>query len=891
MKKIIFTLLCVFSISVTFAQTDISGTVKDNTGVPVTGANVIIVGSSSGATTDFDGNYSFSTSLEGAQTIQISYLGYETQEKAVTLDGNAITLNFALQEGGNSLDEIMLTGSSTFRSQKQAPLSISSVKMKEITKLSANSQADILRSVPGITAEGGGGETATNIFIRGLPSPGQFGYTPLQYDGIPLIGTFGLNSSAHDVYARPDIGFKGVEFVRGGAAILYGSGSTAGLINYTSKTGDSDPGNIINVEWGSGGRIKTDFYSGGQLGQEDSNTFYAVTGFIRKDDGPLDTGLTTRGYQFRANIKKKFDKGSFTLSSHYINDRAQFYLPLPLEGGSREPIAGNDGDDVRQLLPGDLESTSFLHAGGSYQSPIEDGVYTKGGYLMADFKYNLTDRLKFKSKIRFAEYEHNFALYVGGNGGQPNPVTLGEYVNNIAPGNTGFSATYQGGNTQLSANTLVVDNLEVDRLRPMSDYSGEASLTYKTEDNKHNFTLGTFMTRTEVEDVNWQYRALSEFNNDPQLVNLSYTDAGGNNVIYSQGGIYNRIGQTANNFLDQSRTAIYFTDEMIFDRWRFDVGLRFESTKGAINKGIITSSEVYSNPELTDDLRNVQFNTGEFNRGDIKADDLAISLAALYELSESTNLYANISRGFFFPQLRSVGIVNGERDTPYIPEKLAQLEVGAKFGTSKFSGSVAAYYTGLSDRINLVRGTATAGGSIMDLTRSVFDARTIGIEGTWDWEFVESLSFRGTATYQDHKITKNETTVLATGVTTEGGNIDNEIGRQPNILFTAGLHYDANDFDASFGATYYGAKFTNNDNDIELDPFAMGRIGAGYTIKGDEDSNESLRLGFSVFNLFDTKGLTEGNPRTAAGTTSNEAFFFGRPVLPRRLFLTATLNF
>jgi outer membrane receptor protein involved in Fe transport len=890
MKKFIFAVIGLCLSAASFAQTDISGTVTDNTGEPIPGANIFLMGSTSGATSDFDGNYSFTTDLTGSQTLQASYLGFTTIDMKVELNNIALVVDFVLQEGGEQLDEVVLTGSSTFRSQKQAPLSISSVKMAEITKLSANSQADILRSVPGITAEGGGGETATNIFIRGLPSPGQFGYTPLQYDGIPLIGTFGLNSSAHDVYARPDIGFKGVEFVRGGAAILYGSGSTAGLINYTSKTGDANPGNIINVEWGSGGRIKTDFYSGGQLGGEDSNTYYALTGFIRKDDGPLDTGLTTRGYQLRANIKKKFENGSFTFSGHYINDRAQFYLPLPLQGGSREPIAGNDGEDVRQLLPGDLEATSFLHAGGSYQSPIEDGVYTKGGYLMADFKYNLTDRLKFKSKIRFAEYQHNFALYVGGNGGQPNPITLGEYVNNIAPDNTGFSATYQGGNSQLSANTLVVDNLEVDRLRPMSDYSGEASLTYRTDDNKHNFTLGTFMTRTEVEDVNWQYRALTAFNNDPQLVNLTYTDAGGNNVIYSQGGIYNRIGQTSNNFVDQSRTAFYLTDEMIFDRWRFDVGFRYESTKGSISKGIIASSQVYDNPELTDDLRNVQFNTGEFNRGDIEAEDLAVSVAALYELSESTNLYANFSRGFFFPQLRSVGLVNGERDTPYIPEKLAQAEVGAKFGTSKFSGSVAAYYTGLTDRINLIRGTATAGGAVIDISRSVFDARTVGVEATWDWKLVEALSLRGTATYQNHKITKNETTDLVTGVTTEGDNVDNEIGRQPNLLFTAGLHYDANNLDANFGLTYYGDKFTNNTNDIKLDPFAMGRLGAGYTFRGDEDTAQSLRLGFSVFNLFDTKGLTEGNPRTAAGTT-DEAFFFGRPVLPRRFFLTATLNF
>ena len=178
----------------------------------------------------------------------------------------------------------------------------------------------------------------------------NFCFNPLQYDGMPLMSTFGLNSSAHDVYARPDIGFKGVEFVRGGAAVLYGAGSVAGLINYTSKTGDTNPGNVINVEWGSRGRLKTDFYTGGKLGGEDSNTFYAFTGFVRKDDGPIETGLPTRGVQFRGNIKKRFEKGTFTLHGQYIDDKAQFFLPLPLDGDSRERIAGNDGDDVEQLV-------------------------------------------------------------------------------------------------------------------------------------------------------------------------------------------------------------------------------------------------------------------------------------------------------------------------------------------------------------------------------------------------------------------------------------------------------------------------------------------------------------------------------------------------------------
>jgi len=884
-------LLCVFSFSVIAAQTNIKGTIKDNTGSGIPGASIIIKGTTSGATSDFDGNFSFSTPAEGEQTIQVSYIGFTTHEKKVTLNGTTTTINVVLQEGDNNLDEIVLTASATFRSQKNTPMSISSLKQAEITKLSANSQADIIRSIPGITAEGGGGETATNVFIRGLPSPGQFGYTPLQYDGIPLIGTFGLNSSSQDVYARPDIGFKGVEFVRGGAAILYGSGSTAGIVNYTSKTGDSDPGNIINMEWANGGRLKTDFYYGGRVGGEESNTFYAFTGFIRTDNGPLKTGFDTRGYQFRGNLKKKFDNGSFTLSGHYINDRAQFYLPLPLQGGSRELIGGNDGEDVRQLLPGDLEGTSFLTAGGEYKSPIEDGVYTKGGYLLGDFKYNFSDNLKFQSKIRFAEYEHSFALYVGGNGGQPNPVTIADYVNNIASTNTGYSASFQGGTgNQLSANTLVVDNLHVDRLRPMTDFTGEASFTYTTDDNKHNITFGAFGTRTEAEDVNWQYSALTEFNNDPQLVNLTYTDAGGNNVIYSDGGIYNRIGMASNNFLDQTRTAIYVTYEMILEKWRFDVGFRYEWTKGSINKGVLESSTVYSDTELTPELTNVKFRTGEFTRGDIEASDIAISLAGLYELSESTNLYANFSRGFFFPQLRSVGIIDGQRGTPYEPEKLTQFEFGAKFGNDKLTGSIAGYYVGLSDRITIRRGNDSSG-AIVDTERSVFDSKTIGIEANWDWRFAEGLSFRGSGTFQSHEITKDETTDLLQMLRVEGTIVGNKTGRQPNTMIAAGVYYDKNSFDANFGVNYYGNKFTNNNNSDELDAYSLGRLGFGYTIRNKRVANQTLRLGSSVFNLFDSKGLTEGNPRTTGSVSGNEDFFFGRPILPRRFFLTATLNF
>ncbi len=891
MKKLFFAIIFALGVLSVNAQTEISGNVKDDLG-PVPGANVIIAGTSEGTISDFDGNFTLTTNLEGSHTIIISFVGYTTVEKTVNLEGTNVKLDIVLEAGGQQLDEILLTASSTFRSQKKAPLSISSIKQAEIVKLSANSQADILRSVPGITAEGGGGETASNIFVRGLPSGGQYVFNPLQYDGMPLMSTFGLNSSAHDVYARPDIGFKGVEFVRGGAAVLYGAGSVAGIINYTSKTGDTNPGNTINVEWADKGRLRTDFYSGGRLGGEDSNTFYAFTGFVRKDDGPIETGLPTKGVQFRGNIKKRFEKGSFTLHGQYINDKAQFFLPLPLKGGSRERIEGNDGKPVEQLLTGELANTSFSTPGGAYQSPIGDGVSTTGGYIMGDFLYSFSDDLRFKSKVRYANYEHNFALYVGGNGDNGNPITLDNYVQSIAPNATSYIANYQSGdpNQQISGSDLVVDNLHVDRLRPMTDYSGEASLikTINTlNGGSHTLTAGVFLSRTEAEDVNYQFRALTEFNNSPRLVNLSYTDAGGENVIYSEGGLYNRIGMTSNKFLAQNRSALYITDEMIFDKWRFDVGFRYESTDGTFANGGLTSETVYDNPELTDELRNVSYADGSFNRSKVEASSWAVSLAGLYELSESTNLYANFSKGYFFPQIRGFAPVPGINESKYDAENIIQFEAGAKFGNSKLSGSLAAYYVTLKDRIKITQ--AIVGGALVDETKSTQNTSTVGVEATWNYRFVDNFSLRGTATYQDHEITKNINEDLVNGGSTSA-NEGNELARQPNLLGSLGLYFDNVVFDANFSLNHTGAKFSSDANTLELDAITMVRLGAGYTI-GLGENNESLRLGVSVFNLFDSDGITEGNPRAgAAGATEGE-FFFGRPILPRRMFITATLNF
>ena len=82
------------------------------------------------------------------------------------------------------------------------------------------------------------------------------------------------------------------EFVRGGVSNLFGAGSVAGLINYISKTGSDTPEATVQLEFADENRARGDFAMSGPLGQ-DSSLYYALSGFYRYDEGPIDTGNDT----------------------------------------------------------------------------------------------------------------------------------------------------------------------------------------------------------------------------------------------------------------------------------------------------------------------------------------------------------------------------------------------------------------------------------------------------------------------------------------------------------------------------------------------------------------------------------------------------------------------
>lgn len=791
--------------------------------------------------------------------------------------------------------EIIVTGTSRSRAALDTPLAISQLDDTALARAGVTSQADILNTIPSIKADGGGGEVASNVFIRGLPSGGQFQFTPLMYDGMTVLSSFGLNSSAYDVYARNDLGIDRLEFVRGGVSNLFGPGSVAGLINYISTSGGDELAGKAQLEVAERGRYRGDLALSGPLAE---NLYFAVSGFYRTDDGPIETGLETKGGQIRGNLEYRFSDGSgfVKVMGQYIDDQTQFYLPIPLDGPTRSRLRGNDGEIVNSVQNAfDFASLGFnIPGGGRFTSDIAEGVSTRGGMLGLAFEKDFGDSgWGLNGRIEYSDYKHKFGLWSDGDGIINVPETLQSYLTNRNLGalaNAQF--TFAGGGA-VPANSLLFANRFTDRDRPVDDFTAEFNLTKSlvTGNVDHALTLGTFYGNATAGDFNVTTTFLAELNNSPRLVNLTVTNPTTSaQTVISRNGLFNAGAGYVNNEHSAERYAFYVADQMkIGDRFNFDIGFRLETINGDISRErTSTTITDASTPNLSAALRDVIWGNGGFLTGEVSTTEWALAAGALYKLSDSMSLYANASRGFFFPELRSAafrplaaGTAANASVSPgtqsFTAEIIKQAEAGLKISQPGLSLTVSGFWSNLENRRQVLFVNDGRGGLVEQV--NLVGTESYGAEATVDVRIIDNLNFAGNVTWQKAEYTAFDTRIL---------NIGNAVERQPEWLYNAGLYYDDGIFDLSLFTNYTGPNFTAATNAIELDGWNIANLDAGYTM---DIGTSTLRLSVNVFNLFDTDAVTEGSPRQDANQVANGAFFVGRPVLPRRLTARATFTF
>ena len=239
--------MLILSANLILAQTTITGKVVDSENQEaIPGANVIVVGSNTGAVADFDGNFILNTSVELPLTIEVSYIGYGSQTVEVTSADQSISVELSF---GQNLNEVVISASRRVEKALDAPASITILSGAELTN-NANVTDPVrnLINVPGLQFQQ---QAANTINFEMRAGTGVFGTSVF-----PILDYRFLNSPASGSFFNAQSGLSNldldrVEIVRGAASALYGFGVESGVVHFFSKKAIDSPGTSIELIGGN----------------------------------------------------------------------------------------------------------------------------------------------------------------------------------------------------------------------------------------------------------------------------------------------------------------------------------------------------------------------------------------------------------------------------------------------------------------------------------------------------------------------------------------------------------------------------------------------------------------------------------------------------------------
>ncbi|MBZ9730011.1 SusC/RagA family TonB-linked outer membrane protein [Salegentibacter sp. JZCK2] len=283
------TLMLLFMLPMSFfAQETVSGVVSESaTGLPIPGANVIVKGTSNGAVTDFDGNYTIQDVSEG-DILVFSFLGFASTE--IPYEGQA-TLDVQLDEDQATLEEVVLIGYGS-TSEQDATGSVEKISSESFNQGAVVSPEQLIagksagvRITPGSGEPGGGSE----IRIRGGSSLSGNNSPLIVVDGIPLDqrGVQGVRNQLNSINPNEIEDF--VILKDAAATSIYGSRASNGVILITTKSGKKDSPLALTYDLKvSAGRIidKVDVLDAGQfrtLIEETPGTDPSLLGDVNTD--------------------------------------------------------------------------------------------------------------------------------------------------------------------------------------------------------------------------------------------------------------------------------------------------------------------------------------------------------------------------------------------------------------------------------------------------------------------------------------------------------------------------------------------------------------------------------------------------------------------------------
>ena len=226
----------------------VTGRVTDASGQPIVGASVIVRGTTVGVSTDTEGRFVLEVpSPAASQTLEVSYLGYETAAVPV---GSRTSFEVTLQESSSEIEQVVVTALGIKRQEKALSYNVQQVAASDITLVKdANFMNSLSGKVAGVTinASSSGVGGATKVVLRGNKSISQSSNALYVIDGIPMYNFGGGGGTEFDsrgaTEAIADINPEDIESISvltgAAAAALYGSEAANGAVMITTKKGEA----------------------------------------------------------------------------------------------------------------------------------------------------------------------------------------------------------------------------------------------------------------------------------------------------------------------------------------------------------------------------------------------------------------------------------------------------------------------------------------------------------------------------------------------------------------------------------------------------------------------------------------------------------------------------
>jgi iron complex outermembrane recepter protein len=257
MKKILYLILSIISINLSFAQKSIKGKIYDaNTKEPVVGATVKVENTPLGAITDISGTFEIKAN---ATKLVVTNIGYETKTIDVIEGKN---LSISLETASEDLQTVVVTGNREASLRTETPIAISKITPKMIDEAKVSSIYEVINKTPGVLMVNLNNEQHSMSIRQPMTTNAYYLYME---DGVPIrpMGVFNHNS----LLEMNQFTVSSVEVVKGPVSSIYGPEAVGGAINFISQRSTAVPTARIGVQADQWGFRRVQYGAGATIGK------------------------------------------------------------------------------------------------------------------------------------------------------------------------------------------------------------------------------------------------------------------------------------------------------------------------------------------------------------------------------------------------------------------------------------------------------------------------------------------------------------------------------------------------------------------------------------------------------------------------------------------------